>query len=74
MPSRIEKTINETFCLSRPRRGAILKEEVWQNSEGEVVRYSLAYIHKPSDFGAGTMGVSLDTTTPTTTTGTSWDS
>jgi hypothetical protein len=44
-PSRIEKTVDETLYLTRPRRGAVLKEEVWQSSGGEVVRYSLAYIN-----------------------------
>jgi hypothetical protein len=44
-PFRIEKTVDETFYLTRPRRGAVLKEEVWQNSAGEVVRYSVAYIN-----------------------------
>ena len=29
--------------MKRPRRGAVLREEVWQGEDGEVVRYSLAY-------------------------------
>jgi len=37
--------VDETFYLTRPRRGARLKEEVWQNDSGEVVKYSLAYIN-----------------------------
>lgn len=41
----IRKTINETVVLGRPRKGARLKEEVWQTQDGEVVRYSLAYIN-----------------------------
>lgn len=41
----IRKTVDETFYLTRPRRGAILKEEVWQNVDGTVVRYSLAYLN-----------------------------
>jgi hypothetical protein len=40
-----EKTVDETFYLSRPRRGAVLKEEVWQDEDGTVVRYSLAYLN-----------------------------
>jgi len=41
-PSKSEKTVDETFYLGRPRRGAMLKEEVWQSTDGEVVKYSLA--------------------------------
>ena len=40
----IQKVLDETICLKRPRRGAKLKE-VWQTGEGEVVRYSLAYVN-----------------------------
>lgn len=29
----------------KPRRGARLKEEVWQTEGGEVLKYSLAYIN-----------------------------
>ena len=39
------KTVDETFYLARPRRGAILKEEVWQRDDRAVVKYSLAYIN-----------------------------
>ena len=31
--------------LGRPRKGATLKEEVWQTDDGDVVKYSLAYIN-----------------------------
>lgn len=31
--------------LKKPRKGAKLKEEVWQTPNGEVVKYSLAYIN-----------------------------
>jgi hypothetical protein len=44
-PSRREKTVDETLYLGRPRRGALLKEEVWQSADGEVIKYSLAYIN-----------------------------
>jgi hypothetical protein len=40
-----EKVIDETIYLKRPRRGAVLKEEVWQTKDGQVARYSLAYIN-----------------------------
>lgn len=40
-----EKVVDETIYLKRPRRGAVLKEEVWQTGDGRVIRYSLAYIN-----------------------------
>jgi hypothetical protein len=41
----IQKVVDETTYLKRPRRGAKLIEEVWQDEGGEVVRYSLAYVN-----------------------------
>lgn len=41
----VHKVVDETIYLKRPRRGATLKEEVWQAENGEVVRYSLAYLN-----------------------------
>jgi hypothetical protein len=38
------KVVDESIYLGRPRRGSILKEEVWVSHEGEVVKYSLAYL------------------------------
>jgi len=40
-----EKTVDETIYLKKPRKGAKLKEEVWQTRDGKVVKYSLAYIN-----------------------------
>lgn len=37
--------------MKRPRRGAILKEEVRHDRDWQVVKYSLAYIN-PAVFGA----------------------
>lgn len=31
--------------MKRPRRGAMLKEEVWHDQDGQVLKYSLAYIN-----------------------------
>ena len=36
--ARTRKTVDETFYLSRPRRGAILTEEAWQEEDGTVAR------------------------------------
>ena len=40
-----EKIVDDTIILKRPRRGAKLREEVWQTLDGKVSKYSLAYIN-----------------------------
>jgi Family of unknown function (DUF6516) len=40
-----EKVVDETVMLKRPRRGARLREEVWQTQDGKVTKYNLAYIN-----------------------------
>jgi hypothetical protein len=47
----VQKVVDDTIYLKRPRRGAVLKEEVWQDRDGHVVKYSLAYIN-PAVCGA----------------------
>jgi hypothetical protein len=37
--------VDETVMLKRPRRGARLREEVWQTSDGMVTKYNLAYVN-----------------------------
>jgi hypothetical protein len=46
-PKRIlgEKVVDETVILKKPRRGARLREEVWQTQDGKVTKYNLAYIN-----------------------------
>ncbi len=39
------KIVDDTTVLKRPRRGAKLREEVWQMPDGEVTRFNLAYIN-----------------------------
>ena len=39
-----QKVVDDTIYLKRPRRGAMLKEEVWHDQDGQVVKYSLAYV------------------------------
>ncbi|HRJ17620.1 MAG TPA: DUF6516 family protein [Bryobacteraceae bacterium] len=39
------KVLDERITLRAPRSGATLREEVWQDSDGTVVRYNLAYIN-----------------------------
>jgi hypothetical protein len=41
----VRKVIDDTIFLKRPRRGALLKEEVWQDQDGQAVKNSLAYIN-----------------------------
>ena len=40
-----QKVVDDTIYLKRPRRGAMLKEEVWQSQNGQVLKYSLAYVN-----------------------------
>jgi Family of unknown function (DUF6516) len=40
-----EKIVDETILLRRPRRGARLREEVWQSQDGRVTKYNLAYVN-----------------------------
>jgi hypothetical protein len=47
----VQKVVDDTIYLKRPRRGAVLKEEVWQDQDGQVVKYSFAYIN-PAICGA----------------------
>ena len=47
----VQKVVDDTIYLKRPRRGAMLKEEVWQSQEGGIVKYSLAYVN-PAICGA----------------------
>jgi len=42
---KVTKTVDVAYVLPRPTKGSVLKEEVWQTEDGQVVRYSLAYIH-----------------------------
>ena len=42
---RREQIVDDTIILKRPRRGAKLREEVWQTLDGKVSKYSLAYIN-----------------------------
>ena len=41
----ITKTVDKEYVLTRSRKGAKLKEEVWETEDGQVVSYSLAYIN-----------------------------
>lgn len=41
----VRRVVDETVYLKRPRRGATLKEVVWQTQDGQVVKYSLAYVN-----------------------------
>ena len=40
-----EKVVDDRVILKRPRRGASLREEVWQTRDGNVTKYNLAYIN-----------------------------
>lgn len=36
---------DESFALHKSKGNGILRRQIWQNAEGEVTRYSLAYIN-----------------------------
>jgi hypothetical protein len=40
-----KKVVDDELVLMKPRKGAKLREEVWQTADGAVVRYNLAYIN-----------------------------
>ncbi len=43
--NKFRKTVSEQFPINRKRGGGILKSEVWENENGDVVKYSMAYIN-----------------------------
>ncbi len=40
-----EKVVSEQFPINPKRGGGVIKIEVWQNKQGKIVKYSLAYIN-----------------------------
>ena len=42
---KFRKVVSEQFPINPKRGGGIIKIEVWENEEGEVVKYSLTYIN-----------------------------
>ena len=43
--TKFTKVVFEQFPINAKRGGGILKIEVWENHEGKIVKYSLAYIN-----------------------------
>ena len=39
------KVVSEQFPVNPKRGGGILKIEAWENTKGEIVKYSMAYIN-----------------------------
>lgn len=39
------KVVSEQFPVSPKRGGGLLKIEAWENEQGEIVKYSMAYIN-----------------------------
>lgn len=49
-----KKVVSEQFPINKKRGGGIIKIEAWENEEGEIVKYSMAYINHlifPEDNG-----------------------
>lgn len=44
-PPKIVKTVDEEYRLTKPRKGAKVREEVWQFEDGKIAKYNLAYIN-----------------------------
>ena len=42
---KFNKVVSEQFPINAKRGGGILKIDAWENENGEVVKYSLAYIN-----------------------------
>lgn len=40
-----KKVVSEQFPVNPKRGGGILKIEAWENTKGEIVKYSMAYIN-----------------------------
>ena len=43
--SKFKKVVSEQFPLKPKRGGGLIKIEVWENDNNEIVKYSLAYIN-----------------------------
>ena len=43
--TKFKKVVSEQFPISPKRGGGIIKIEAWENEQGKVVKYSLAYIN-----------------------------
>jgi hypothetical protein len=44
-PESARKVVDETAHVRCAEGWGLIREEVWQNASGEVVRYNLAFIH-----------------------------
>lgn len=43
--TKFRKVVSEQFPINSKRGGGIIKIDAWENENGEVVKYSLAYIN-----------------------------
>jgi len=43
--TKFKKIVSEQFPIKSKQGGGIIKIDVWENENGEVVKYSLAYIN-----------------------------
>jgi hypothetical protein len=43
--AKFKKVVSEQFPIKPQLGGGILKIEVWENAQGEIVKYSMAYIN-----------------------------
>ena len=43
--TKFKKVVTEQFPVKPKRGGGIIKIDVWENEQGEMVKYSMAYIN-----------------------------
>ncbi len=43
--AKLKKVVSEQFPVNQKTGGGILKIEAWENEDGEIVKYSMAYIN-----------------------------
>lgn len=44
-PKSFKKVVDEVFVINKKRGGGLIKMEAWQDAQGNLVKYSLAYIN-----------------------------
>jgi len=42
--NKFKKIVSEQYPVAPKRGGGLVKIEVWENEQGEVVKYSMVYI------------------------------
>ncbi len=43
--TKFKKVVSEQFSINPKRGGGLVKIDAWENEQGEIVKYSMAYIN-----------------------------